>query len=71
MNSKTLPIIFVTRLLSDPMSFYLLASFIAIGAVWLGLRLRNGKGIKHIRGPPSPSLLFGMTLASLIPAHEG
>ena len=41
------------------MSIYLLAGFVAISAVWLLLRLRKGKGIKHIRGPPSPSLLFG------------
>ncbi|KAM5543945.1 hypothetical protein V8D89_002562 [Ganoderma adspersum] len=41
------------------MSFYLLAGFIAISAVWVALRLRNGRGIKYIRGPPSPSLLFG------------
>ncbi|KAI1792304.1 cytochrome P450 [Ganoderma leucocontextum] len=41
------------------MSLYLLAGFVAISAVWLVLRSRNGKGIKHIRGPPSPSFLFG------------
>ncbi|PIL27013.1 cytochrome P450 [Ganoderma sinense ZZ0214-1] len=41
------------------MSIYLLAGFVALSAVWLLLRLRKGTGIKHIRGPPSPSLLFG------------
>ena len=43
------------------MSIYLLAGFIAISAVWLALHLRKGKGIKHIRGPASPSLLFGQS----------
>ena len=43
------------------MSIYLLAGFVAISVVWLGLHLRKGKGIKHIRGPASPSLLFGQS----------
>ena len=43
------------------MSIYLLAGFVAISVVWLALHLRKGKGIKHIRGPASPSLLFGQS----------
>ncbi|KAI1785387.1 cytochrome P450 [Ganoderma leucocontextum] len=41
------------------MSLHLLAGFIAISVIWLVLRSFNRKGIKHIRGPPSPSFLFG------------
>ena len=43
------------------MSIYLLAGFVAISVVWVVLRSLKGKGIKHIRGPASPSLLFGQS----------
>ena len=41
------------------MSFYLLAGFIAISAIYVALHSRKSKSIKYIRGPPSPSFLFG------------
>ena len=41
------------------MSFYLLAGFIAISAIYVVLHSRESKSIKHVRGPPSPSFLFG------------
>ncbi|PIL27010.1 cytochrome P450 [Ganoderma sinense ZZ0214-1] len=51
------------------MSLYVLAGFISIIIFWFGLRSRKGKGIKHIRGPPSQSFLFGHE-AALIRQEE-
>ena len=44
-------------------SLPLLAGFVAVSFIWLVLRSFTRKGIKHIRGPPSPSFLFGESRA--------
>ncbi|KAM5534479.1 hypothetical protein V8D89_011811 [Ganoderma adspersum] len=45
--------------MSQPTSLPLLACLAAVSIIWLVLRSFTRRGIKHIRGPPSPSLLFG------------
>ncbi|TBU30200.1 cytochrome P450 [Dichomitus squalens] len=41
------------------MSLYVPAAFLAVGALLFVFRLLNRGGIKHIRGPPSPSFILG------------
>ncbi|TBU53791.1 cytochrome P450 [Dichomitus squalens] len=41
------------------MSLYVPAAFLAVGALLFVFRLFNRGGIKHIRGPPSPSFILG------------
>ncbi|TBU30193.1 cytochrome P450 [Dichomitus squalens] len=41
------------------MSFYVPAALLVVGALLVLLRLFNRGGIKHIRGPPSPSFILG------------
>ncbi|TBU30198.1 cytochrome P450 [Dichomitus squalens] len=41
------------------MSLYVPAAFLAVGALLFVFRVFNRGGIKHIRGPPSPSFILG------------
>ena len=41
------------------MSFALPTALVAVGALLILLRFFKRSGIKHIRGPPSPSFILG------------
>ncbi|KAM5543132.1 hypothetical protein V8D89_003006 [Ganoderma adspersum] len=55
----------------QPTSLPLLAGFVAVSLIWLVLRSFTRKGIKHIRGPPSPSFLFGHEAALFLQEDAG
>ncbi|KAM5543135.1 hypothetical protein V8D89_003009 [Ganoderma adspersum] len=57
--------------MSQSTSLPLLAGFVAVSLIWLVLRSFTRKGIKHIRGPSSPSFLFGHEAALFLQEDAG
>ncbi|PIL34065.1 cytochrome P450 [Ganoderma sinense ZZ0214-1] len=53
------------------MSLQLVAGFVAVSVIWIVIRSFARKGIKHLRGPPSPSFLFGHEAALFLQEDAG